>query len=119
MVSPGSDGPGPRVGTVKTEVVDHPDRHRFDIVADGQVAGFADYQLRQGELMVTHTEIDEAYEGKGLGSVLVRHVLESARERELAVLPLCPFAREWIARHPDYLSLVPAGAREKYKLPTA
>jgi uncharacterized protein len=102
---------------VKTEVVDRPDHHRFEILAEGQVAGFADYQLRPGEIMVVHTEIDEAYEGKGLGSVLVRHVLDSARERGLAVLPLCPFAREWIARHDDYLDLVPASARRKYKLP--
>jgi predicted GNAT family acetyltransferase len=102
---------------VKTEVVDRPEQHRFEIVADGQVAGFADYQLRGEEIMFTHTVIEEAYEGKGLGSVLVRHALDSARERGLAVLPLCPFVRSWIARHPDYLPLVPASARAKYKLP--
>jgi predicted GNAT family acetyltransferase len=102
---------------VKTEVLDRPERHRFEIVADGEVAGFADYQLRGAEILFTHTEVDEAYEGKGLGSVLVRHVLDAARERELAVLPLCPFVREWISRHPDYLELVPASARHKYKLP--
>jgi predicted GNAT family acetyltransferase len=102
---------------VKTDVVDHPDRHRFEIVADGQVAGFADYQLRGDSILFTHTEIDEAYEGKGLGSVLVKHALESARDRGLGVLPLCPFVRSWIARHPDYLPLVPEAARAKYKLP--
>jgi predicted GNAT family acetyltransferase len=104
---------------VKTEVVDRPERHHFEILADGQVAGFSDYQLHQGEIMFIHTEIDEAYEGKGLGSVLVRHELDTARERGLAVLPLCPFVREWISRHPDYLDLVPAGVRHKYKLPAA
>lgn len=99
------------------EVVDRPEQHRFEIVADGQVAGFADYQLRGADIMFTHTEIDEAYEGKGLGSVLVRHALDAARERELNVLPLCPFVRSWIERHPDYLPLVPESARAKYKLP--
>jgi predicted GNAT family acetyltransferase len=102
---------------VKTEVVDRPERHRFEILADGQVAGFCDYQLRPGEIMFIHTEIDEAYEGKGLGSVLARHALDAARERGLAVLPLCPFVRGWISRHPDYLDLVPAAARHKYRLP--
>jgi predicted GNAT family acetyltransferase len=102
---------------VKTEVLDRPERHRFEIVADGAVAGFADYQLRGAEIMFIHTEVDEAYEGKGLASVLVRHALDAARERGLAVLPLCPFVREWISRHPDYLDLVPASARHKYKLP--
>jgi uncharacterized protein len=102
---------------VDNEVVDRPEQHRFEIVADGKVAGFAAYQLRGQEIMFTHTEVDEAYEGKGLGSVLVRHALDSARERGLAVLPLCPFVRSWISRHPDYLPLVPESARSKYKLP--
>jgi predicted GNAT family acetyltransferase len=102
---------------VKTEVVDRTEKHRVEVLADGEVAGFAEYQLRPNEIMFTHTEIDEAYEGKGLGSVLVRHALDSARDRGLAVLPLCPFVRGWIARHEDYLDLVPPRARKKYDLP--
>ncbi len=100
-----------------TEVVDRPDAHRFEVLADGEVAGFADYQLSPGEILFTHTEVAEAYEGRGIGSVLVRHALDSARERGLAVLPMCPFIRAWISRHEDYLDLVPASARAKYKLP--
>jgi uncharacterized protein len=83
------------------------------------VAGFADYQLSPGEILFTHTEIDDAYEGKGLGSVLVRHALDDARERGLAVLPMCPFVRGWIGKHEDYLDLVPPKARAKYRLPAA
>jgi uncharacterized protein len=107
----------PRLERVRTDVTDRPERHRFEITAEGQPAGFADYQLHGDSITFTHTEIDEAYEGKGLGSVLVRHALDSARERGLAVLPLCPFVRSWIARHPDYLPLVPESARVTYELP--
>ena len=102
---------------MQTEVVDRPQQHRFEIVADGKVAGFADYTLRGDSILFTHTLVDEAYEGKGLGSVLVRHALDSARDRGLGVLPLCPFVRSWIERHPDYLPLVPESARAKYRLP--
>jgi predicted GNAT family acetyltransferase len=104
---------------VKTEVVDRPQQHRFELLADREVAGYVEYQLTPGEIMFIHTEIDEAYEGKGLGSVLVRHALDETRERGLAVLPLCPFVRSWISRHEDYLDLVPAAARTKYRLPAA
>jgi uncharacterized protein len=104
---------------VKTEVVDRPETHRYQVLADGEVAGFVQYQLGPGEITFIHTQIDEAYEGKGVGSVLVRHVLDDARERGLAVLPLCPFVRGWITRHEDYLDLVPATARQKYDLPAA
>jgi uncharacterized protein len=104
---------------VKTEVVDRPETDRYVVLADGEAAGFVEYKLGPGEIMFIHTEIDEAYEGMGLGSVLVRHALDSARERQLAVLPLCPFVRGWIGRHEDYLDLVPAQARQKYNLPAA
>ena len=117
-----ADEPSPRrarLDGVTTEVVDRPERHRFEVLADGTVAGYADYQLSPGEILFTHTEIDEAYEGKGLGSVLVRHALDDARERGLAVLPMCPFVRGWIGKHEDYLDLVPASSRAKYKLPAA
>jgi predicted GNAT family acetyltransferase len=104
---------------VKTEVVDRPQAHRYEVLADGQVAGYVEYELDPGTILFIHTEIDEAYEGKGLASMLVRHVLDDARERGLAVLPLCPFVRGWIGRHEDYLDLVPAAARRKYNLPAA
>ena len=104
---------------MNTEVVDRPEAHRYEVLADGEAAGYLEYQLSPGEILLIHTEIDEAYEGKGLGSVLVRHVLDDARERGLAVLPLCPFLRSWIGRHEDYLDLVPAKARQKYNLPAA
>ncbi len=98
-------------------MVDRPEKHRFEILADGAVAGFAAYRLREGEVTFTHTEVDGAYEGKGLGSILVRHALDAARERGLAVRPACPFVRDWIARHADYVDLVPAAERERYDLP--
>ena len=97
-------------------VQDRPERHRYEITADGEVAGFAAYALRGTELTLSHTEVDPAYEGKGLGSVLVRHVLDDARERGLAVLPACPFVRSYLQRHAEYVDLVPAGARPRYGL---
>jgi hypothetical protein len=103
---------------MRSDVVDRPERHRFEIAVDGgAVAGFAAYRLGDGEITFTHTEVEDAYEGRGLGSVLVRHALDAARERGLAVLPACSFVREWIARHPDYVDLVPAADRGRYDLP--
>jgi predicted GNAT family acetyltransferase len=63
-----------------------------------------------------HTEIDDAFEGRGLGSILVRAALDAARSRGLAVRPDCPFVRGYIARHPEYLDLVPADLRPRVGL---
>lgn len=81
---------------------------RFEIRADGGLAGFAAYRSAPGRITFTHTEIDDRFAGRGLGGVLVRAALDAARARGLAVHPECPFVRGWIAKHPDYADLVPA-----------
>jgi hypothetical protein len=88
------------------EVVDVPDESRFEIRVDGRRAGLAAYQLHPDRIVFLHTEIDDEREGQGLGGVLVRGALDSARGRGLRVVPSCPFVRGWIARHPDYADLV-------------
>ena len=97
-------------------VTDVPERHRFEIVVDGERAGLAGYRTAPGRITFTHTEIDDAFEGRGLGSTLVRAALDTARERGLAVRPECPFVRSYIARHPDYVDLVPEDERERFAL---
>jgi uncharacterized protein len=88
------------------EVVDVPDESRFEIRVDGQRAGLAAYRLHPDRIVFLHTEIDDEREGQGLGGVLVRAALDSARGRGLRVVPSCPFVRGWIDRHPDYADLV-------------
>jgi predicted GNAT family acetyltransferase len=88
------------------QVHDVPDRNRFEIHVDGRRAGLVAYRLAPGVITFTHTEIDDAYGGQGLGGVLVRAALDAARDRGLAVLPQCPFVRGWIAKHADYADLV-------------
>jgi hypothetical protein len=97
-------------------VVDAPERSRFEISADGTPAGFAAYLLRGEVITFTHTGIDDAVEGRGLGGRLVRAALDEARARGLAVRPACPFVRAWIAKHPGYLDLVPEPDRPRYDL---
>jgi len=99
-------------------VVDASEQSRFEVHADGRLAGFAEYCFKDPGLIVfTHTEIDDAFEGRGLGSALVRAALDAARARGLAVRPDCPFVRRYIARHSDaYLDLVPEELRSRLGL---
>jgi predicted GNAT family acetyltransferase len=88
-------------------VTDHPDQSRFEATVDGRLAGFAAYRLTAHTITFTHTEIDDAFEGHGVGSTLVRHALDDVRARGgLRVRPLCPFVKAWIEHHPDYQDLV-------------
>lgn len=97
-------------------VLDVPEWSRFEIHVDGRLAGFAQYRAEPGTIRFIHTEIDEAYEGQGLGGRLARFALDAARTRGLAVYPDCPFIRGWIAKHEDYQDLVPSDARPLYGL---
>jgi predicted GNAT family acetyltransferase len=89
-----------------TEVHDNPSKLRYEITVDGVVAGFAQYVRKGGRLVFTHTEIDDAFEGKGLGSILARGALDDARAHGHPVVPLCPFIASFIERHPEYADLV-------------
>ena len=99
-------------------VLDVAEWSRFEIHLDGRMAGFAQYRMKDPRLIVfTHTEIDDAFAGRGIGSALVRAALDTARRRGLAVRPDCPFVRDFVARHPDdYVDLVPEELRPRLGL---
>jgi predicted GNAT family acetyltransferase len=81
-------------------------RSRYEIVVDGAVAGFLQYTMRGGRVLLTHTAIPDANSGKGLGTTLVRGALDDVRERGLRMVPVCPFVERFVERHPDYDDLV-------------
>ncbi len=87
-----------------SNVRDNTERHRFELDADGHVA-FSDYKRANGVLTIMHTEVPKALEGRGIGSALIRGVLDIARSQGLKVDPVCPFAKTYIERHPEYADL--------------
>jgi predicted GNAT family acetyltransferase len=110
-----------RMGTdpaADVRVVDVPDRSRFEIRVDGEVAGFTEYRLRPGLIAFVHTLTDPRFEGRGLASRLVRTALSEARSQGQSVLPFCPFVRAYIAGHTEYLDLVPEDLRATFDLPS-
>jgi predicted GNAT family acetyltransferase len=87
------------------DVRDNSAQGRFEAYVDGELAGFAAYQLRDASIVFTHTEV--SLEGKGVGSALARGALDSVRaDGGLQVVARCPFIRGWIEKHPDYQDLV-------------
>lgn len=97
-------------------ISDAPERKRFIATADGEPAGFIVYRLRPGLLALIHTEVEERFEGHGIGGRLARFALDQAREEGLAVLPFCPFVNDWMKRHAEYTDLVPPAYRANFDL---
>ena len=91
-------------------VVDAPQAERYEARgAGGELFGFAAYQRIGTRIAFTHTEVDEAYEGQGVAARLVQGALDDVRARRPdgpSVVPLCPYVRAWLRRHPEYADLV-------------
>src|SRR5438034_1196028 len=92
---------------------DNAERSRFEVdLGDGTFA-IADYVLHPGKIIFTHTFVPLAHEGQGIGSALIRYALNSARQRGLEVVPICPFFADYIKRHPEEQDLLTAESRHK------
>lgn len=83
------------------DIRDNPARHRYELTLDG-VTAFVLYRRKEGVITFIHTEVPPALGGRGVGSRLARHVLESARAEGLRVIPVCPFIAAWMKKHPEY-----------------
>lgn len=79
--------------------------NRFEITVDGYTA-VLEYERRIEATVLLHTEVPEPLRGRGLADQLVRHALDAAKAAGERVIPVCPFVRSWIARHPEYQPLV-------------
>lgn len=90
----------------RVEIVDNPDERRFEARIDGVVAGGAYYRRRKNRIIFTHTEVDVAHEGRGVGSRIARVALETIKARGERAVPLCPFIRSYIDRHAEFSDLV-------------
>ena len=93
-------------GHDQPRVVDNPAQGRYELHLGDRLVGFSAYVARPARIVFTHTEVDGAYEGQGLGSKLARGALDDVRRRGLRATPRCPFIAAYIRRHPEYRDLV-------------
>jgi predicted GNAT family acetyltransferase len=73
---------------------------RFVLDREGAIAELL-YDVESGQLILLHTEVPNALGGRGIGGLLLRAAVERARADHLTIVPQCPFARRWLAQHPD------------------
>ncbi len=90
---------------------------RFELFVDGAPAGVLSYQQQGNDYDLTHSEIDSDFEGRGMGSELIRQALDQIRAGGRGVIPDCPFVLAYLQRHSEYLDLVPARYRAQFDLP--
>jgi predicted GNAT family acetyltransferase len=83
-------------------------RSRYELIANGRIAGIADYRAQGDRIVFPHTEISPDLRGRGLGAVLVREALDDLRGSDKTVVPACWFVAEFIEQNPEYQALIAA-----------
>jgi predicted GNAT family acetyltransferase len=91
---------------VANRVVDNPAALRYELWTDEVLAGWIQYTRAGDVVTLVHTDVDPAFEGRGLGSVLVAGTLDDVRSRGKRIRPLCPFVAAYLRRHPEYADLI-------------
>lgn len=83
-------------------ISDQPDARRIEAHLGDDLAGFIDYHRAGDRLILIHTDVLPAFEGRGIASAMARHVLGAARARQDRVSIKCPYLQDFVARHPAY-----------------
>ena len=97
-------------------VTDDQQQSRYELRVAGELAGFLTYNRRGEQISLNHTEVEPAFQGRGLATHLARYSLDDARKRGVTVLPFCPYVNSWIKKHPGYTDLVPPDRRAEFGL---
>jgi NAD+ kinase len=91
-------------------VVDAFENSRYEALIGGEQAGVLHYRRSEDTIELAHTEIDNVFEGRGLGGRLAAAALQDARRRGITVVATCPFVSGWLERHPEYADVTTRGA---------
>ena len=91
--------------TLGMNVTNNPQRSRFELEQDGQVA-VADYDLEGNIMTVTHVIVPPALRGGGLATALAAEVVAHARRENLKIIPQCSFMVAYVQRHPEVKDLL-------------
>jgi hypothetical protein len=91
---------------VANEVRHNEQASRYELHADGELVGIADYTVQGDVLVFPHTEIDPARRGHGLGAVLVQGALDDVRTTGRRIVPTCWYVAQFVDEHPGYKDLL-------------
>jgi predicted GNAT family acetyltransferase len=86
----------------ESKVVRNDKKNRYEVFYGGELAGFGEYEERDDETVFIHTEVDGAFSGKGLGSILAEQAVEDVIARGRVIRPLCPFIKAYLDKRPQY-----------------
>ena len=83
----------------RIEKIDNGKKGRFEIYENDEFAGEMTFVWTgEKKFIIDHTGVEEKFGGKGYGKQLVMAAVDFARENDLKILPLCPYAKRVMDR---------------------
>lgn len=61
-----------------------------------------EFEIDQGILTIFSTDVSSSLQGQGIGQQLVAYAVEFARNHQLKIIPVCPYAIKQFEKHPEY-----------------
>lgn len=87
------------------------ERETFEAIIGDDRAVLEYRSNKEGKFFITHTEVPPALQGKGIASILVNHVFDYIRANNMRMIPVCPYVKSYLKKHPEYMDLVVSGIR--------
>jgi hypothetical protein len=97
-----------------TTVRKNDEAHRYELLIEGELGGYAEYNVLKNAIMFTHTEVFPQHEGHGYGSILVKAALDDVRAMGTHAIPVCQVVAGYIRRHPEYRDLLAPDVRKAF-----
>ncbi|MFW7415610.1 GNAT family N-acetyltransferase [Demequina sp. SO4-18] len=83
----------------ETTVTRNENESRYDLHVDGDLAGFAEYEIDGDRAAFTHTEVFETHRGGGVAGTLAGQALADTASRGLTIVPVCSYIAKYLDRH--------------------
>ena len=87
------------------------ERETFEAIIGKERAVLEYRSNKEGKFFITHTEVPPTLQGKGIAGILVLHVFDYIRENNMRMIPVCPYVKSYLKKHPEHMDLVVSGIR--------
>jgi uncharacterized protein len=98
-------GPTPTIAAMEIPVIHRPEAGCFEALIEGRLAQLC-YRQEGGVLVLHHTEVPPALQGRGIAAALVAATLAHARAERRTVRPVCSYVAAYMQRHPETKDLL-------------